>query len=449
MAADSERPPQGDKPPADRAFHERRWMREALTWAPYKKARQGLVGVGERHKREKRIKEWGIKDEEVTPEDVMRAEAELMNERFDIEQTAEYRQWGERMREMARDFKEARDHGKPEDMKVVSVKLGTGTMSVYGAAQDVALRDMGFDDLVDVTIGSSGASGPALYAAAGTPEYGASMFMNEVSKDEFIARKKATLGGGMPLRLDTGVIARAMRSGPKAVNQDAIRRSGKEVYAVGVNTRTKKAELIDFNALPDMIVGCEASSAIPLFREAVEIGGQRYYDGAFAAFPFEEVIERFKPTHLIIQPNAPFRLMKQLQYLGPEKFALWLTSTLTKRYGSLGTPAGSLGADVASIGPLESVSHLITSIEEFIRMKENSKELIAKLEQTHHVKIAILWPPDEDMGSLINDADTLRRAVLEAYRKTVDDFGEPQPERVALYPGDIPETEDAPRKNAA
>lgn len=384
-------------PPADRAFHEARWSREAES-----KNEEAIHGI---------LMKMGVKDA-ATPEDVMYAEALKDNEHFDKRLSHEYRRWDEKLQEMVRDFRAVRDGtpDKPEHFKAVRLMLGTGLGSGYGTGQDMALEDMGYNDIFDVVIGSSGASGPAAYSVAGESRKAASLYMNECASPEFLTH--------FPLKLDTRVIAEEMRSGPKALNQDAIRESKKELYAIVSNANTRKAEFVDFKtATPDMVSACEASSAIPFFRDSVEVDGTHYYDGAFSELPLEEIIERFKPTHLFIQPNVAFKYLQSYEYSGVERAVLWATA--------------KLGA-LASLG----------TVEEFFRMKENTRKLFEKVGKMHNVKIAVMWPPAEDLGSLVNDPDTMRRAILESYRKTVSDFGEIQPQKIELYPGDIPEIED-------
>ena len=75
-------------------------------------------------------------------------------------------------------------------------------------------------------------------------------------------------------------------------------------------------------------------------------------------------------------------------------------------------------------------------------MKENVRGVLEKLGKIHNVKIAVMWPPEEGLNALNNNPDSIRRAILESYRKAISDFGEKQPKTIRLYPGDMPEMEE-------
>lgn len=378
----------GDEAPDEQQYHQERFARIAEERNRSASVRAGLKG-------------------RMTAEDVMREEADRDNEQFEKRLSQEHREWDRRLQEVVQDFRAVRDNapGKPEQFRAVQLLLGTGLASGSCTGQLMALDDMGYGTLPDVVIGSSGASGPAVFQVAGQSRVAASLFMNECTTEEFLKKSPVP-------KLDTGVIAREMRSGPKALDQEAVRRSKREVYAIVSNARTRKAEFIDFKtAKPDMITACEASSAIPFFREPVEIEGNQYYDGAFSQVPLEEIIERFKPTHLLIHPNVAFNYLANFHYDALEKAIVWTTV----RMGSV----GSMGA-----------------VEEYFRKKERVRELFDQIGKLHGVKIGVLWPPEEGLGNLTNDPDIMKTAILESYRKTVSDFGEQQPQRVRLFPGD-------------
>lgn len=396
----------GKKSPAEREFHDARWERAAA------QANEGMF-----------IK-WGVRmgaKSAITPEDVMYAEAVHEDNQFERLLSDEHQRWDRMLDIVVNDMKKVRDKAsdKPEHYKAVLLTLGTGLSSGYACGQNMALEDMGYADQFDVIIGSSGASGPAAFFVTEDSRKGASMYMNECTTPEFLSFSPVP-------KLDTGVIARGLRSGPKALDQDGIRHSKKEIYAIAANKETKKAEFLNLKtSTPDMVSALEASSAVPFFRDSVEVDGTHYYDGAFSQIPLEEIIEKFHPTHLLIEPNVAFDYLQSYQYTGTEKAVLWTAAKL-----------GSM----ASMG----------TVEEFFRMKENVRELLEKIGEVHNVKIAVLWPPAEGMGNLINDADTMRRGILGAYRDTISKFGEKQPERIKLFPGDMPETEtDSWQRKAA
>lgn len=392
--------------PAERSFHEARWDKEAE-----RMNNEALRGI---------LMKVGLK-QSATPEDVMYAEAVQDNEQFDKRMSAEYECWDRKFQEVVTDMRAVRDNSdeRPKDFKLVLVALGTGLGSGSGTGQNMALDDMGYTDLIDVFVGSSGASGPAAFSAIGDSRIAASLYMDECTTDAFLNKK------GMVPKLDTRVIAKAMRNGPKTLNIEKIRNSSKEIYAIATDKETHKAELLDLKTVtPDPVSALEASSAIPFFREAVEVDGKHFYDGAFSQLPLEAIIEKFKPTHLLIQPNVAFNYLQSYDYTGAERAVMWT--------------AAKMGS-VASMG----------TVEEFFRMKENVRGVLEKIGKIHNVKIAVMWPPEEDLHNLTNDPDTMRRAILESYRELVAGFGEKQPQTIRLYPGDMPEMEEADLKKAA
>ena len=379
--------------PADRSFHEGRWEREAEEMN--KAALRGIVF------------------KKVTPESLMYKEAQRDNEQFKRWISAEHQIWDEGFQDMARDLLAMRDGTmeRPEGFNPVLLALGTGLGSASCTGQNMALEDMGILKLFKVLIGSSGASGPAAFAAIGESRTAASLYMKECTSAAFLNKK------GIP-KLDTGVIAREMRSGKKILDTNAVRSSSKEIYAIASDEKTHKAKLLDLKtATPDPVSALEASSAIPFFRGPVEVDGEHYYDGAFSQLPLEEIIEKFKPTHLLIQPNVAFNYLTSYNYTGPEQAVLWATKNM---------------ASVSSMG----------TVEEFFRMKENVRGVLEKLGKIHNVKIAVMWPPEEGLNALNNNPDSIRRAILESYRKAISDFGEKQPKTIRLYPGDMPEMEE-------
>jgi predicted patatin/cPLA2 family phospholipase len=287
---------------------------------------------------------------------------------------------------------------------MVQLMLGAGVQSAQGAGQLLALQDMGYTEHTHAFVGSSGASGPVLYAAEGNAGAACAVFAEDATTDEFLTQ------GGVP-KLDTKVIARVMRSkGPKGVSVEGVKKAHAQVYALITNAETGIAELKDMKEMEDPIDVCEASSAIPMFREPVDIDGKPYIDGGFASVPLEEIIQKTNPTHLLIHPNEVFNFMQSYENSAAEK------------------------AGLTGLSPLGPFSKTAYTAEQLMRRKERMGEVLKKIGEDHGgIKIAVLWPPEEGMNALNNDPDIVRRGIYESYRKTISDFGEKQPERIDFF----------------
>ncbi len=383
---------EGVNPKQEQEFHASRWERKAAELNAH-------------------MQKIGNPDGLVfTAGDLMYEEASKDNKQYEKWLSPEYQESDKHLQEVIADWRAVRDDSpdKPKEFRMVQVMLGAGEQSAQGAAQLLALQHMGYTKHTHAYVGSSGASGPIIYAAEGRAEVPCSIFMNEALTPEFLDTT------GLKPKLDTRVIAASMRKGPKAINVPAFKAAAAKVIALITNTRTKKVEMKDMQQMDDPIDACEASSAIPAFRKPVELDGKKYMDGAFGDVPLKDIIRELKPTHMLIHPNKAFDFIRQFENRHSEKLALGITSAL-----------GSL-------------SNTIYSAEQLLRMKERVGEVLKKIGQDMGgVKIAVLWPPDEDLDVLTTDPDIMRRAVLESYRKTVSDFGEKQPEVVELMPGDM------------
>jgi predicted patatin/cPLA2 family phospholipase len=316
------------------------------------------------------------------------------------------------LQEFFNELREIRDNPdrKPEGFKLVGICLGAGMASAYGPGQDMALEDTGYSKMFDVLIGSSGASGPPLFRAAGQARVGASIFMNEATTKEFIQYK---MRGLVPV-LDTRLISGAMRKGPKAVDLDALHNSPTQVWGIVTDKQSGKAELENMSDAKDPMIVCEASSAIPGMKiPSMKIKGREKVDGAFADLPLEEIISRFEPSHILVQPNRAFDFLKKFH---ESELSDDLIETGTSILGSL-------------------VPHAY-SLSQVYKMKKRVASLLDKIGAENNVKIAVLWPPEEGLDVFTQDRDTVRTGILEAYRKTISDIGEKQPERIEFFPGD-------------
>src|SRR6185369_17284104 len=103
--------------------------------------------------------------------------------------------------------------------------------------------------------------------------------------------------------MDISVIVKALRSGPKKLDTEAIRNNRAQFYVQAYNHNKNEPEFINTkDPSVDMVDAIHASAAIPLvYNKTMSINGVNYSDGAFDdPLPIVRAIEKFKPTHVLI-----------------------------------------------------------------------------------------------------------------------------------------------------
>lgn len=345
---------------------------------------------------------------EPNPVDIAHEEALRDNAEFERRQTAEFQEWQKKLRVVAEHLFAKRDQTKKEGhgYKPLLVVMGGGMQDSYAAGQLLGMYEMGLGKVFDTAVGISGGSATAgmFVASHEQSQNAASIFMEECTTKEFIDLMR------IHQVLDIRVLERTLRNGPKKLDEETIRKSPTNFYVGVTNKETGESELLDAKtAKPDMVAACAASAAAPIvFREAVEVNGTKYIDGGFDPLPLEKIIDRFAPTDVLLLPNTPFRKTNTFKY-GPGGY---LIMSLSKKMGSF----GSLG-----------------TMEKFMRNLERFRHDLEYIEKEHNLNIAILWPPDSDIYQLSNDPDQIKTTVLQSARDAINQFGEPQPQKIRLY----------------
>ncbi len=403
---EEKKPNNQNKNSAEFDFHQERFRREA-------EKQQNTIASKFFGKKE-------VTDEDV--EKVIRAEAERDNADFERRKSEEYEKWKVNLQKVVDNIKEKRD--SPENAREIRpllLILGGGMKGAYAAGQSIGLHEIGLGEAFETVVGISAGSGTASYFVAGPEQalINASMYSEECMSKDFLDLLR------FRQILDATVIAKATRTGDKALDEDVIRRSPTELYAGATDSETGALELINIKtAGPDMTAALEASAAIPFFRDPVEVNGNTYIDGAFNQVPLEEIIKKFKPTDVLVLPNMSFDYMNTFSYSDREKLMMWGAA----RMGSLG-----------SIGSLGSVG----TVEEFFKIKEHIRNFLENIQREQQVNIGVMWPPDEGMGNLTQNADTVKAAILGAARATIKEFGEEQPDEIKSFQRKNPPALDA------
>ncbi|QQG45729.1 MAG: patatin-like phospholipase family protein [Candidatus Sungiibacteriota bacterium] len=346
---------------------------------------------------------------QMTAMDFAHEEALRDNADFERRRTEEFQAWERNLRSVLDHLIQRRDGKEERPRKFVLLILGGGMKGPYSAGQALGLHEVGLGRAFDVVVGISAGAGTAAYFSAGKEQaqIGTSLFYEECTTKDFIDFRR------LHQIMNVDFIAKAMRHGPKTLDQKAIMDSPQELYVGVTDPKTFKSKFIDVKtATPDMISPFHASMAAPIaYRKAVEVNDGRYVDGAFDPMPVEKVIEQFQPTDILILPNTPFDRMDAFETTPGE----YLVSELIEGASKV-IPAASLG-----------------TVEKFLRIKEQIRKSLEFIQKQKGVNIGILWPRDSGLTNVTTDAVRIKAAVLESARGVIKEFGAQQPREIELF----------------
>ena len=165
-------------------------------------------------------------------------------------------------------------------------------------------------------------------------------------------------------------------------------------------------------ASPGLRPAMRASMSVPLVAgEVPPVNGIAYVDGSFDPMPLKEIIERFKPTDILILPNTPFECLDAFRLSNGE----YVIAELAKRLGPKFVPA------------------LAGQVEKFLLIKEQMRKSMEYLQEQSGVNIGIMWPPDAGLDVMRQDPYAIETAVLESARSVISRFDEQQPHDLRLY----------------
>ena len=370
-------------------------------------AEKGFSGVMKRLVDKKLLEnDKPSRPDKVSKEYVIQEMAERENKDFDRRLDKERREWDEKLAPVIESLKLKRDDPENEGKKrkVLIFALGGGLRGPYGAGQVIALNEMGITaDKVDVLVGASAGMADLVYYAGGPEQtyIGSSIYYDECTTKEFLDVSRVTHV------MDARVAAKSMRSGEKAIDQDAIRRIPTEVYALVTPINEPNAKLVDIkSAKPDMIAPIEASMNVRLIRApGTEVNGEQAEDGSFGSFEIQQLIDKFHPTDILVLPNIPFRKMAEFKK----------STSLLEYIPNAGSPG---------------------TIKKFLSVAKELRSMLQEARDKQGVNIGVLWPPDVGLDTLDGDADLIKYGTVEAARDAIRQFGEQQPEKIDLY---IPE----------
>ena len=183
--------------------------------------------------------------------------------------------------------------------------VGPGVQrSVMGAGHGRAMERRGLISAFKVMVGCSGGFASTIFGPGGQIEKQIDTYWTEAASKQFFDLKR--LVTRKPIE-DTKFLCDAFR---QRLNLKAFHASPIEVWACVTCANTGEGRLLDAkdprHHPADYV---QASISIPsLCAGPVLIHGHPYYDGAGAMpMPTREIIERFRPTDLLIFPNCSKR----------------------------------------------------------------------------------------------------------------------------------------------
>ncbi|KND51187.1 MAG: serine protease [Parcubacteria bacterium C7867-001] len=202
-----------------------------------------------------------------------------------------------------------------EEIRPALLILSGVMRGVYGGGQTIALHQHGLSNVFDTVVGISTGAPVAAYFVANDIERGLTIYWNECATPEFLSFRRS-FGAERPMDIDyLGSVFRGETARGVRLSQEALSRSRSALYTGVTCRRTGEGIFLDAKlAQPDVVQAVQASLAAPwLSHGNVVVDGNSYIDGAGALpFPAQEVIERFRPTDLLVLANCSPELKSSL-----------------------------------------------------------------------------------------------------------------------------------------
>jgi len=359
-----------------------------------------------------------------TPEEIMRQEADRDNEYFDRLQHEEYAAWQADLQPVIDGFMEKANNPEKECINVIYMK-GGGMKSAYTGGQIWALNAMGItSDKVDYIFGSSSGSVTAAAYAGGSEETnkGLRMLTGPLSSKEFISAKRILSGDIIKLELAEQI----MSEGEFALDEEKIREfKGRLFFNVTEPTEGDEVPIVRFldmkntednPSIPSRIrssmsIGSRVTGEIP------EIDGVKYQDGDYNTLPMAEVIAKVKETlppemsgveiNVLILPQTPFEVIDDIK-------------------------PSQIEYNMASLGKIGRGSASLADARKLLLAREGLRRDLEEIQEIEHVKIGIMWPPNDELTSTNIDSDEAKASIISSARDTIKQFGGEQPETISF-----------------
>ncbi|MFT7645206.1 MAG: hypothetical protein ACI9BF_000881 [Candidatus Paceibacteria bacterium] len=361
-------------------------------------------------------------------EDFILEEASRDNEYFDKLKHSEHEAWQADLQPVIDSFIEKMDNPEKECINVIYMK-GGGMKSAYTGGQVWALNEMGLtSDKVDYIFGSSSGSVVAATYAGGPEETnkGLRMLTGPLSSPDFISTKRALSGDIIKLEM----AEEEMNEGEHAFDEEKIRDYQGKLYFSVTEPPEPDIPVPDVRFLdmkneeenPSISSRIRSSMSISsrVTGEIPEIDGVKYRDGDYNQLPMSEVIAKVKETlspgmegveiNVMILPQTPFEIMDNIK-----------PSQAEYNMASLGKFGG-----IMARGGIASLSEA----QKLLLAREELRKDLEEIQEIEHVKIGILWPPDDGLGVTNIDSDAAQASILSSARDTIKQFGGEQPDSI-------------------
>ena len=329
------------------------------------------------------------------------------------EMNAEFKEWHKMLEVVLENLKKKRDDPNSEgkEIRPLLLALGGGMAGSYGAGQVADLVHSGYMKTFKQAVGISAGACDVAYALGGKEQVltGSSIYYEECATDEFLMtdpKKLAKNPGRLKQLMNVGYLADVFGNSKKKLDIKAIQKNPTEFYVQATNITNPNKQKSEFiNAKEKGVVqAVHASMALPwLYRKSVEIDGQKFQDGALLeSFPLEEVIEKFKPTDILVLPQIPFEDM-----IGVEKEAK-LSRVIAKFIPNMAS---------INIGSA-------TLAKKFIQSRESHRKALEYIQKQTGINIGIMYPPDGGMIPITNEPAIVKASMLAAAKRACEDLGE-------------------------
>ncbi len=186
-----------------------------------------------------------------------------------------------------------------EKIKTVLIVAGGGMEGIFGMGVLHGLSEAGFLDAFDVVVGISAGACDSAYFLSNQTSLALTVYLEDLIDDRFINFHR------LSKVVDIDYLENVFRK-KKKLDTGAIRKARPDLY-FSVTELDGKEKLIEAKKLDDIITGLKASMAMPvLYNRKVTIGKEKFVDGgATKPLPVKEIIERFRPTDVLIVVNEP------------------------------------------------------------------------------------------------------------------------------------------------
>ena len=290
--------------------------------------------------------------------------------RIEVEGTREV------IRALIKQAQAVREGREDPNIKIVLFIESGGMQGAAAAGLVTALQEAGLVDGLSLVVASSTGAPTAAYMLAGNPREGAEIYRTYCCTDGFInfRRLEEPMSTHFLSQVYTGEV------GDIPLDTEAVKNSKPRYEIVATNGLTAGVEVLDGKIKTiDRIQGSCSMPGLSTFDRVYSDDGETFYvDGAIAGIPYDEIIEREKPSHVFIFANCPKDEKPKLQL--PEMvLAATFSEPLRKAYESSKQRKAKSYEKLASSG----TPHLIFYTDHSVGPLTTEQARVASATQRH------------------------------------------------------------------